>query len=348
MPKKDPSQEALDEVRAMEHGESSDASIARLRKLLGHRSNHVVGRAAQLAGKWKAEDAIPELLAAFERFVASPVKLDPGCIAKQPIIEALCALNHNDPEIFLLAARHVQREPGFTDGDPDQWKPPIARRQWKEPEALKSKEDDTAATLRGTAGDGLLGCGYTDTHFVLASLLFDAESRTRRIAMESLVGAAAYSSELLIRAALLAGEPEGDIFSMGIQGLMAINAERSLPFVREFLSNPDVSVAEEAALAIGEARLPESFPTLRAAWDLPTWSESRTLLLLPMALTRDDAALDFLMELIQEGQKYLAESAITVLGIYNGQPERVTVIQAAVDSRRSRELAQVFERVFAG
>jgi hypothetical protein len=49
MPKKDPSQDALRELRAMEADEPSPDGIARLKKFIAHRSNHVVGRAAKLA-----------------------------------------------------------------------------------------------------------------------------------------------------------------------------------------------------------------------------------------------------------------------------------------------------------
>lgn len=344
MPKKDPSQAALNDLRAMEQQERSEAGIARLQKLLGHRSNHVVGRAAKLAGGWRAEELIPELVAAFSRFLESPVKKDPGCAAKQPIIEALCALGHNDPEIFLCASRYVQREPGFLGDDPDRWKARPVRRVWEDLEP--SRDDDTAATLRGMAGDGLLGCHYDDAYRVLANLLMDKEARTRRVAMESLAGVPSDQSDLLIRMALLAGEPEPDIFALGLQGLMAINGERSLGFVSRFLDSPDPPVAEGAALAIGEARLPESFRTLRSAWSARAWFETKHALLLPMALTRDDAAFDFLLGVIRDDGALLAEAAVIALSIYAGQSERVATIRAAVDARGSRELALVFREFF--
>jgi len=94
VPKKDPSQQALNELRAMEQEAPSEARIQRLGKLLDHRSNHVVGRAAKLARAWEVEDLVPDLLRAFERFMKTPAKSDPGCAAKVPLIQALDALQH--------------------------------------------------------------------------------------------------------------------------------------------------------------------------------------------------------------------------------------------------------------
>ena len=344
VPKKDPSQEALRELRAMERDEPSPEGVARLRTLIAHRSGYVVGRAAKLAGEWQAGGLIPELLAAFERFLQDPAKQDPGCAAKQAIIGALVALAHNDPEIFLRASRYVQREPGYVGDNPDAWKARPLRRVWEDIEP--SRDDDTAATLRGMAGDGLLGCHYSEAYHVVAGLLMDKEARTRRVAMETLAGAPSEQSELLIRMALLAGEPEPDIFNLGLQGLMAINGERSLEFVAGFLDSPELPVAEGAALAIGEARLPESFPMLRRAWNSHRWTADRAALALPIALTRDDGACAFLMDVIRDGREQLAGAALKALSIYASQPERVAEIRAAVDARGSRELAQLFNQVF--
>lgn len=306
----------------MERDEPSPEGIARLRKLLGHRSNHVVGRAARLAGAWGAAEAIPELVGAFDRFLQLPVKTDPGCEAKQPVIEALFALGHSDPEIYLSGVRYRQPEPSFG--------PPI----------------DTAAGVRGASGHALLYTGYPDAWFALVALLNDPEPRTRRMAMESLGGSGSYHAELLLRMAVLAGDAEPDITALGLQALMLVEPERSLAFVRRYLDDRDPVVAEGAALAIGEARLPESFPVLRKAWNSQRWSADRAALALPIALTREDEACAFLMDVIRDERERLANAALKALSIYASQPDRVAEIRAAVDARGSRELAQTFNQVF--
>jgi hypothetical protein len=322
MPKKDPSQESLRELRAMEAEDPSPEGIARLRTLIAHRSNHVVGRAAKLAMLWNADALSPDLAAAFPRFLEDPVKTDPGCAAKQPIIEALDALEHTDPTVYLIGVRYAQREPSFG--------PPI----------------DTAANLRGACGHALLNLRHADAWLEMAALLNDPEARTRRMAMESLGGSESGNAELLLRMAVLSGDEEPDVTALGLQALMRVEPERSLSFVRGYLSNYEPILAEGAALAIGEARLPESFSILRQTFDRPTRGMSQNDLLLPMALTRDEAALDFLLGIVRSDRAPLARAALKALSIYSSQPERVAAIRDAVDARGEREMALLFNDLY--
>ena len=226
MPKKDPSREALDTLRAMEQEEPGAVGVEQLRALLAHRSNHVVGRAARLAGEWKAKGLVPDLTVAFEYFMKDPVKRDPGCAAKRSIIEVLVALEHREPEVYLRGIAYVQPEPVY------------------------GGSEDTAAVLRGVCGEGLLECRYTDKYLVAASLVMDRDPRTRRVAVESLGRTETPEAELLLRMVVLADrlgegggpgrllrpdEEDADIIASALQGLMAIAPERSLDFVAGFL-----------------------------------------------------------------------------------------------------------------
>ncbi len=79
--------------------------------------------------------SLPDLLAAFRRFLADPSK-DKGCLAKIAIAEALTRLEHEEAEIFLEGIRHMQREPVW------------------------GGTEDTAAWLRGLCAIGLAGCRH--------------------------------------------------------------------------------------------------------------------------------------------------------------------------------------------
>lgn len=324
MPKKDPSQEALRELRAMEGDDPSPEGIAHLRKLLSHRSNHVVGRAAKLAAAWNATELTGELAAAFFRFLESPVKTDPGCAAKQPIVEALDALESLDPGVYLAGIRHFQPEPSFG--------PPI----------------DTAAGVRGACGHALLNMHHPDAWLEMAALLNDRESRTRRMAMESLGCSEAGEAELLLRMAVLSGDEEPDITALGLQSLMRVDAQRSLPFVKRFMSFMEPTVAEGAALAIGEARLPESFSVLQDAYAHPARMLSQNALLLPMALTREDGAFDFLIQVVRTERRPLALSALNALTVFMVDPFRVKAIEAAVKERGEPETRTRLEQLLEG
>lgn len=338
MPKKDPSQQALDEIRALEGEEPSEAGMARLKKLLAHRSNHVVGRAARLADTWKAERLVPELLAAFDRFMESPVKSDPTCAAKKPIIETLIALGHREPEIYLRGAHHIQMEPVY------------------------GGSEDTAATLRGLSGEGLLGCRYADLYNEMTTLLMDANPRTRRIAVESLGHTETPQAEMLLRMVVLADrleseaflrrklrpdEEDADIIALAMHGLMSIAPERSLPFVAGFLVAPKPVVMEGAALAIGEARLPESFATLRTAMTRPNGPDLYELAL-PMALTRDDEAFDFLLSAIPSEPTTVAAIIVEALAIYGNDPQRSERVGHAVQIHGGESVRRAFAEHFYG
>ena len=324
MSKKDSSQEALRELRAMESDDPSPEGIARLRKLIGHRSNHVVGRAAKLAAAWNAESLAPDLAGAFQRFMESPVKTDPGCAAKQPIVEALDALESLDPGVYLAGIRHFQPEPSFG--------PPT----------------DTAAGVRGACGHALLNMHHPDAWLEMAALLNDPEAPTRRMAMESLGCSESGQAELLLRMAVLGGDDEPDITALGLQALMRVEPDRSLPFVKGFFLSLEPILAEGAALAIGEARLPDSFAVLRDAYDRPARGLSQSALLLPMALTRDEAALAFLLGIVRNERAPLARAALKALSIYSSQPERVTAVRDAVGGRGERDMALLFNDLFEG
>src|ERR1700679_2352226 len=122
------SKDTVEEKIAAIHGlRSSPAdAVEPLRKALRDRNNVVCSRAAAVAGDLLLRDLIPDLLAAFERFLKEPVKTDPKCWAKTAIVKALKDLAHEDPEIYLRGMAHVQKEPVW------------------------GGQEDSAAVLRGT------------------------------------------------------------------------------------------------------------------------------------------------------------------------------------------------------
>ncbi len=324
MPKKDPSQDGLRELRAMEADDPSPEGVAKLRTLIEHRSNHVVGRAARLAGLWQAESLIPELISSFRRFLQDPVKTDPGCAAKQPIIESLDLLGNGDASVYFEAVRHIQREPAFG--------PPI----------------DTAASVRGAAGHALLNLRHPDAWLVMAALLNDREHPTRRMAVESLGLSETHEAELLLRMKVHGGDEEPDISSLALQSLMKCAPERSLDFVKRYLRGDEPDMVSGAAMAIGEARLPDSFAILRTAMEGPGARHHRYAFYLPLALTREPEAFEVLLEALREERRHEALAAVKALAVFFGDPERVARVEAIVSTRGERDLVELFERLRDG
>src|SRR5262245_64328005 len=82
-----------------------------LRKRIGDRSNLVVAAAAAIAGENTLVELARDLEAAFDRFLVNPLKDDKLCRAKIAVVQALDRMEHQETEVFLKAARHVQLEP---------------------------------------------------------------------------------------------------------------------------------------------------------------------------------------------------------------------------------------------
>ena len=109
-------------------------SAADFRKALTDRNNYYVSKAAAMVAARSLAELIPDLLAAFDRFMIDPVKTDPQCWAKNAIAKAAKDLGLDDASFYLRGLKHVQFEPG--------WGPPA----------------DTAGTLRGMCGFALTQC----------------------------------------------------------------------------------------------------------------------------------------------------------------------------------------------
>src|SRR5262249_19055805 len=99
--------EALKELRSLPDSATAGAG---LRKALKDRSNYLVSKAAAIVAELNLTDLIPDLLAAFERFLIDPVKSDPQCWAKLAIVKALKDLGHREPDVFLRGLTHIQLE----------------------------------------------------------------------------------------------------------------------------------------------------------------------------------------------------------------------------------------------
>ena len=150
MPKPRPVETALAQLAALK-GMGPATLAAELPKYLANKSNIVVAKAADLARAAGVESLVPQLVAAFDRFMESPTKTDPTCAAKREIANALYELGAPAQAVFLTGIRHVQKEAA--------WGPPV----------------DTAAELRGLCALGLVRMGYRDVMTELADLLADGE-----------------------------------------------------------------------------------------------------------------------------------------------------------------------------
>jgi HEAT repeat protein len=286
------------------------AAPALVRESLAHRSNHVVARAARAAREADLTALAPELVATFPRFLEDPVRRDPGCVAKTEIVQTLLAFEHAAPDVFLRGATHVQREPAFG--------PPI----------------DTAAGLRAASALALVVTGHPAALTTCVGLLVDSEPAARAGGVRALTASGRPDVALLLRLLALQGDEDPGVLADALAGLLALSADDPVPFVVERLASPHRDVARAAAMALGEARRPEAIVALRERLPGEDRPDVRHAVILALATSRDDAALDTLLGLIARGTTADSTSAAEALRLYAHDEALQRRVQAALDARR--------------
>jgi hypothetical protein len=290
-----------------------------LRKALTHRNNFLVAKAADLVREFQMAQVIPELLVAFDRFFHNPVKTDPQCWAKNALSRSLATLEHQDAGVFLRGMRHIQMEP------------------------IWGGRSDTAGTLRATCALALVqGCALSESALLahLLELLGDTDKGVRTQVVRAIEQVGSSSAVLLLRLRAVLGADEPEVLGACYSGILCIEGLSAIPWVGRFLASGD-ECAAEAALAIAGTHSPEGFLALReclAKAHDPWW---HSVLLSAIALTRQEEAVDFLLDFIRS-ESPDAEAAIEAVFRAVPSSEVVNRLQESVagNSRLTRVVAQ--------
>jgi HEAT repeat protein len=301
---------ALDALRQL----PPEACTEPLRKALAHRNNFVVAKAADLTRGFNLTQLTPELLAAFDRCFENPVKTDPQCWAKNAISRTLAAFEHQDAAVFLRGMKHIQLEPVW------------------------GGSSDSAGTLRATCALALVQCRSlveADLLAHLVDLLGDKDKAVRVEVIRAIEQVGSPSSALLLRLRAILGSgsntEEPEVLGACYSGLLRIEGTSAIPWVKNFLASADDSAAE-AALAIAGTHSAQAFAVLRdealrdealrnevlrdevlrgrSSRESDPWF--RSVLLSAIALTRQDAALEFLLDQVRTESRH-AEAAIEAI-----------------------------------
>jgi len=291
MPGKRSFEEQIAALDALRHAPEEDR-VGVLRKALGHRNNFVVAKAAGLVREFGLTNLTGYLLASFDRFFENPLKTDPQCWAKNALSRALAAMEYQDAEVFLRGMRHIQMEPVW------------------------GGRSDTAGTLRATCALALVQCRTLTEKDLLEHLVELLAEIVRAIEQ---VGSPSASLLLRLRAVLGADEPE--VLGACYGGILRIEGVRAIPWVRRFLATGDDSAAE-AALAIAGTHSPQGYRALRECFANAADPWFRSVLLSAIALTRQDEALEFLLDLVR-AESLNAEAAIEPI-LRSGPSEETT------------------------
>jgi hypothetical protein len=298
------------------------ANRAALFGLIAERQGFVVGKAAEIIGEAGWDDAEAQLLEAYARFEVEPIKRDPGCNGKLALVDALNQLGCHETDVFRRAVRTRQLEPS--------WGPPV----------------DTAISLRLSGAAGMARLSDSDFLFEAAALLNDTEPAARIGIVEVLDYFGGDGAELLLRMKVLAGDEDLEVMAECLAGLMRVNPERSLPVVAGFLEHAEAYVVESAALAIAESRSESAFLALTHHYEANRFEASAAAFLLPISLTRHEAAFDFLLDLIGDASTATALESLAALEIHAANEALVERIGSAVAERGEPELSDALRRRF--
>ena len=249
-----------------------------LRKALRDRNNLVCSKAAAVAGDLLLRELIPDVLAAFDRFMKDPVKTDPKCWAKNALIKALKDLAYDDPEVYLRGIVHIQMEPVW------------------------GGSADSAAALRGACALALVASSLPrDTILLyLADTLADPEMRVRMDAARVIAQLPGQDSILMLRVKAQAGDKEPAVIGQCFLSLLGIEARASIPFVTRFLTAKNEDLRFEAAAALGECPELAAVEALIARWSVERDPDMKRAIVLSLGVSRIPEAKEFLDQLVTD------------------------------------------------
>lgn len=324
MKKPDPIEQALDRLSTLRsQGSLSTEAIGELKRFLGHKSNLVAAKAAKTVGHVRCLQLTSALVAAFERLMTDPHKLDKGCAALTEIVSSLYEMDYLEPEVYLKAIRHVQMEGSFG--------PPV----------------DVAAKLRAFGALGLVRTRYPHALDEVVSLLVDSVPQARVGAVRALASNGGEAGALLLKLKVLTGDDEPDVIAECFSGLLANPSERALEFVSQYADSEDLAIVESALLAIGSSRHPAAFDLLKDKWERTVGAELRKTLLVAMAVTRSEAAIQFLISLLENANLQTAKDTISALAIYRDNEKIGNSIDEMISRRADQSLTDTWRREFA-
>ena len=292
-------EEEIERLGLLRDAPPAEAAAA-LRKALADRVNLIVAKAARLAADLHLDALLPDLLRAFDRLLEKATERDPQCWGKNAIAKALVALDYRESPPFVRGVRHIQMEPVW------------------------GGEEDTAATLRGTCALALAACAdiaRADVLRYLVDALADPALPVRSDAARALAEMQGAEAILVLRLKARLGDGEPEIVGQIFDHLLALEREQAVPFVADFLRPELGAAAEEAAMALGSARLPAAVPLLWDAWEHRRDPDFRAILLRALSATRQPEALEFLLKLVRTARPADAVSALDALGLHRDSAE---------------------------
>jgi HEAT repeat protein len=313
----------LARLRELRNQPASPQLLEQVRAALRDPSYLVAADAAEIAGELRLTELVPTMVETYERFLDQPEKKDKQCRAKIAVATALNQLECTDEDFYLRGVRYVQLEPVW------------------------GGSQDTAVPVRVECAFGLVRNRHAGVLPILVDMLADPEKAARVGAARALAATGKEAAALLLRLKARLGDPDPEVMSECLGGILELNGEEGVPFVAEFLVVADEGIQEAALLALGGSRQPAAFDVLRA-FAQKRADELREVAYLAIALLRLSAATDYLLTLVTDPSAAVARAALSALAVHRHDPRVCERAAAAVAQSGDASLRALFEKRFQG
>lgn len=313
MPKLKVLEALLEELQSLKRQPVSEESRTVLQQNLQSKLGVVVAKAAEITADLGIESLATDLLIAFDRLTRNPVQVDPGCLAKVEIVDALRKLKQREYDLFVQGSRY------------EQWEP------------IWGGQEDRAGHLRGRCALALAELGYADALLVIGNMLADPTVEARMGAAQAV---ACYGSTYgipLLRLRAIGGETSPQVLEVIFTSLLALcqPQTQAIEFIAKFLDSEIAEAPAVAAIALGDSRNSEAFQALQAWIARPTETENLRVAFAAMAAMRLPEAFDYLIDAIERGTDVESAIAFESLNIYRGDTAIWERVETALSNRNS-------------
>jgi HEAT repeat protein len=305
-------EQRLEQLRQLRSATPNEEVVVALGKALKDRSNLVVAEAAKTIGELRLSQMIPALLETFDRLFEDPVKNDSKCWGKTAIAKALTEFEYAESSPFIRGARHIQME------------------------AVWGGQEDAAPPLRATCLLALVQCDDLRRAEIFRHLvdgLADPADPVRLEAVRAIAQMNGDEASILLRLKARLGDRRPVVTGHVFDALLVLDGEKALDFVAEHLASTSNEVRDEAALSLGGSRLPKSVEVLIGTWRNTSDREFRSVLLRALSSSRQDTAIDFLLDVVRNGVTRDSAAAADALKLHEHSPEISARLEQAMKQR---------------
>jgi HEAT repeat protein len=310
--------ERLQELSRDSDALNASTGIATLHEALSSRDRLAIIAAAKLIAEHTLTGHSARLAEAYRAIASERGSADPGCFAKEALLGALEAVEHQDPTLFAEAAWHVQLE--------------------------KSKGGlrDSAANVRARAVLSLARLGHPDLIPIFGARLGDEDPAVRLAAATAIAHRGHRDGAGLLLLRLGAGDPVEAILLECLRALFAVAPDLALQQARTMLQNP--RDRDRALQALGTAPSDQAIQLLQDQLSAAALASLRKPIIEALSLSRRQSARSLLLDLIVSDKESDAEVALEALAIHRYDSRLVEQLKAA--TANSTQLSKLFANLY--